>query len=662
MWTFDNPPLEYFQQAYGFRPDSAWLARARLGALRFADYCSASFVSPNGLLLTNHHCSVDNLAAVTMSGERLDSAGFYAATQADERRVPGLFVEQLESITDVTSAVDSAVRGITGDAEIAAARDEAIQAIGERMTTAGGGEAAGIRVEIVTLYSGGIYSAYTYRRYSDVRLVLAPELAIAFFGGDPDNFTYPRYDLDFTFYRVYDDQGQPLKSTNYFPWTSRGAVAGDPVFVVGNPGSTSRLVTVAQLEYNRDAWLPFVLYLYGSRIGVFETFTQEQPTEAARLHLRNLVFDLANAEKANQGQLSGLRDPNLMGRRARGEADFRAALLARPSLASGAGLIDSIAALQPELEQSLGPSRALLTNAALNSATLVRATLAARYAALKAAGAPPEAVQDLAARALAVSDRPSALERLLLAAQFRDLQHGFGDQDTLVVAVLAGRTPDAAAADLLAHSVLPDSARFAALLAGNVSGSSDPAIALAERILRVVLPAQRQVGELTDREDNLAARLARYRFDVYGKSLPPDATFTLRLADGLVKGYPYNGTEAQPFTNFFGLYERYYASGQRAPWNLPPRWATPPVNFELATPFNLVTTNDIIGGNSGSPLLNRNLELVGLVFDGNIESLPNEFIYTDEQARAVSVDARAILTAIGTVYGATRIVDELRGH
>jgi len=302
---------------------------------------------------------------------------------------------------------------------------------------------------------------------------------------------------------------------------------------------------------------------------------------------------------------------------------------------------------------------AFLPSASLGSATLARAALLARYGGAKAAGAPAAQLDQLAAAATAIGDKPAALERLLLAAQFGDLVRGLGARDTLTVALLGGRTAEAAAAELLAHTALADSAAIPGLLAGDLAASSDPALAFDRRVAHVLAPLAERARALAARAQNLGAKLARARFDVYGKAVPPDATFTLRLADGTVKGYPYNGTQAPPFTTFYGMYDRYASAGGKAPWSLPPRWRQPPPGLDLSTPLDLVSTNDITGGNSGSPLLTKNLELVGLIFDGNIESLPGNFIYTDERARAVSVHARAILAALRTAYGASRIVTEL---
>ena len=657
MWTFDTPPLDYFQEAHGFRPDSTWLARARLGALRFADYCSASFVSPRGLVLTNHHCSRENTGKVMGRGENFDSTGFYAAAEADERRVPGLFVDQLIGITDVTATVDSAVRGAKGDAARTRARDDATAALEERLGAAA--RDSTIRVQVVALYNGARYSAYAYRRYTDVRLVLAPELDVGYFGGDDDNFTYPRYDLDFSLYRVYDASGRPLATRDYFRMSTTGAAPGDAVFVVGNPGSTSRLSTVAQLAFARDARLPLYIWLAQSRIAALEAFKREAPAAAAARHVDVEIFGNANWLKASEGQLAALHDPALFRRRELGEAAFRADLARRPAVAGRAALIDSIAAALRERVPVYQRSNAFIPDPGLGSATLARAALLVRYAGAKAAGAPPAQLDQLAHAVEAIGDKPAALERRLVEAQLGDLVRGLGSRDTLVVALLAGRTPEAAAADIVARTALADSARVPSLVAGDLTASQDPALGFVRRVARALDPLEEQSTRLRTRIDDLAAELARARFDVYGTTLPPDATFTLRLSDGVVKGYPYNGTRALPFTTFYGMYDRHAAAGGKAPWSLPARWRRPPAGLDLGTPLDFVSTNDIIGGNSGSPVLNKNLELVGLIFDGNIEFMSGDFIYTDERARSISVDARAIVAALRTAYGAGRIVAEL---
>ena len=416
---------------------------------------------------------------------------------------------------------------------------------------------------------------------------------------------------------------------------------------------------MAQLAYARDVRIPTIVGIYKSRIAALEAFEREQPTLAASRRTRTQIFSYANSLKAEEGQLAGLRDPVLFGRRAAGEAAFRAQLQQRPALATQATLIDSIAAVSRDLT-AIGPRvYGFLSNPDIGSATLGRATLAIRVANAQAGGAPAAQLDQLRRALAQIADKPPALERQLVAAQIGDLIRGLGARDTLVVGILAGRTPDAVAADLLAHTRLADSAQVAAVLGENMATTTDAAIAYVRRVTPVTSPLRDRARGLSARADNLAARLGRARFDVYGRTLPPDATFTLRLADGRVAGYPYNGTWAPPFTTFYGVYERAAAVGGKAPWSLPQRWRKPPAGLDLGTPLDLVSTNDIIGGNSGSPLLNRKLEVVGLIFDGNMESLPGEFIYTDERARALSVDVRGILAALRTPYGATRIVAEL---
>jgi hypothetical protein len=461
---------------------------------------------------------------------------------------------------------------------------------------------------------------------------------------------------------VYDSAGRPLATPDYFRLSNAGASAGDPVFVVGNPGSTSRLETLGQLAYARDVRIPAVLGILDSRIAALEAYERDEPAVAAERRTRTQIFGYANSVKSEKGQLVGLRDPVIFGRRAAGEAAFRSQLERRPATAALAALIDSIAQVGRELT-ALGPRiYGFLQSPELGSATLGRAALVVRYAGAKAGGAPAAQLDRLKQAAMEIPNKPLALERRLVAAQFGDLIRGLGPHDTLVVAVLAGRTPDAAAADLVAHTRLTDSANVEAMLDGDAASSGDAALAYVRRVTPVIAPLRDRARALSARADNLSARLGRARFDVYGRDLPPDATFTLRLADGRVAGYAYNGTRAPAFTTFYGMYDRYAAAGGTPPWSLPPtRWRRPPAGLDLGTPLDLVSTNDIIGGNSGSPLLNRNLEVVGLIFDGNMESLPGDFIYTDERARALSVDVRGILAALRAPYGANRLVTELRG-
>ena len=656
MWTFENPPLDYFRQEYGFTPSAEWLQRLRLAALRLPN-CSASFVSASGLVMSNHHCARESATAVSRAGEDLLTTGFYAQRAEDERRVPDLYVDELVSLRDVTQEVTAATAGQSG-VDLLAARDRKVQEIGERES-----RVTNLRCDVTALYKGGRYSLYCYRRYSDVRLVFVPEKAIGYFGGDPDNFTYPRYDLDVSFFRVYDEAGRPLHPDAYLPWSDAGARDGDAVFVIGNPGSTSRLATVAQLEYRRDLQYPNLVRLLEGRGRILADYMRQHPETRPRLV--NDYFEIQNALKAYVGELKGLRTPALMGRKVAFERNFRNAVLANPALASlYGGLWDQIADLRRQIAQIAPTLNALNQGGILRSKTLGTALAIVRYGEAGAgagAGASDSALKERRAEIMRDVIDPG-LDAPVLAAQLEDAARLLGPSDPWVAEALGGRSPREAAQAIVSGSAIPDTVRRVALLArpGDVATGTDPAI----RLMRDLLPRLRQVAgksrQLAQQEEARGAELARAFFAVYGTAIAPDATFTLRIADGVVKGYDYNGTRAPVFTTFYGLYERHFSNPGDEAWELPPRWQTPPAGFDLRTPLDMVMTNDIIGGNSGSPVVDKSGRLVGLIFDGNIESLPADFIYTAETARAVAVHSVGILTALRDVYGARRILDELR--
>jgi hypothetical protein len=654
MWTFENPPLEYFEAEYGFRPSEEWLSHARLATLRLPN-CTASFVSPAGLVMTNHHCARESATAVSLPGEDLLTDGFLAAAPEDERSVPDLYVDQLVEIHDVTAEVVG-TSPMAGAAQVAA-RDSAAAAIGERL----GGD-LGLSCEVTSLYYGGRYSAYCYQRYDDVRLVFAPEGAIGYFGGDPDNFTYPRYSFDVSFFRVYGEDGRPLSTDYWFPWSEAGAEEGDPVFVVGNPGSTSRLNTVAQLEYKRDLDYPFTIRLLESRAEVLAAHMDRRPE--TRQELINDYFSLRNSLKAFEGELAGLRNPSLMGRKVAFERDFQAAVAGDSGLEARYGrLWDEIADLRRRLGRISPELNGLNQGGFVRSVTLLAAAQLVQFGPAAASGrVPDDVLADFRAELEALVVDPE-LEQAILAAQLADARLLLGDDDPFVRAALGGQEPLEAAATLLQTSAVDDSAGRSGLLAepASIATSADPAIVLMRQALPRLQRASRDYQQLLAQEEARTAQLARALFDVYGAAIPPDATFTLRLADGVVAGYEYNGTRAPAFTTFFGMYDRHFGQPDREEWVLPERWLTRPGAFDLDAPLNLVSTNDIIGGNSGSPLIDRDGAIVGLIFDGNIESLPGDFIYTTEAARAVSVHSAGILEALRDLYGADRIVREIEG-
>ena len=664
MWTFDTPPVDYFEEAYGFRPDEAWFARARLGALRIPG-CSASFVSPDGLVLTNHHCARDHVSAVSQEGETLLDDGFYAEQLADERRIDEFEADQLVEIRDVTDEVASQLAGITDDAARSEARTAALEGIESRILDEFGGEDGGHAVEMISLYNGGRHSAYVFRRYTDVRLVMAPELQMGYFGGDPDNFTYPRYSLDFSLLRVYAEDGSPLDtSEHFFRWSTAGVSAGDPIFVVGNPGSTSRIQTVAELEFRRDVSDKGLLDFLDSRIEALQEFYELDPEAGEALDLRNETFSLLNSQKAYRGILAGLHDPVILAKKRDYEAQFAAALASDESLAEYRGLIERMAEIQRQKE-AVAPgfgSFLAFTTPQYASALLTRAMWAFQYAGASAAGMDQETLDGLKESFLEAPSYPSRLDEILIEARLNDLIRNYGESNPAVQQLLAGRTAEGAAAVIVEGSVLGDSAAAAAALEAGSIGPTDPGLAAIRGMLPLIGSFQQTFGALSTEEQEIAIKLGEARFKVYGFDVPPDATFSLRIADGIVDGFDYNGTTAPVHTTFYGMYDRHHSFGGNdddSPWRLPERWLDPPASFDLSTPFNFVATADIIGGNSGSPVLNRDLELVGVAFDGNISSLPGEYIFLTEFNRTVSVDARGMLEALTDIYQAERIVEEL---
>jgi hypothetical protein len=658
MWTFEYAPLEYFAETYGFQPNDAWFEEARLGALRLSN-CSASFVSPNGLVLTNHHCARESVTEVSGPGETFLDDGFYASSLGEERET-SRSIDQLIAIEDVTAEVHAAVEG-TADAQRAQAEQAIEQELSQRIAAEHGGEDAGIVVEIIGLWDGAKYSAYVFRRYSDLRLVLAPELQIGFFGGDYDNFTFPRYNLDFSFYRIYDEDGNPVKPEFWFEWSEGGVEHGDAVFVIGNPGGSSRLQTVAQLEWRGAARDKAIYDLYKSRADAMQAFYDRDPETGEDMDLRDEIANLRNSEKLFHGWWQGLHNPEYMARRRDSERQFREAAERDPALGPRIGqLLDQMAVIQKQRLEYAADFGAFIAlgSPAFDAAAVQRAQMAYFYVTASQAGAPASALADLKENLLSVEDQPDALHQSLFAARLAAFEEHLGADSPAVQSILQGRTPDAAAAEILAQSALADAASTAEALEDGSLTTEDAAIQVIGAVVERLRTFQLAFQGFGQQEGTLASELGRARFDVYGTTIPPDATFSLRIADGVVKGYEYNGTVAPIYTTFYGLYDHYHAYGPGSDWDLPARWLSPPQTFDLATPLNFVSTADIIGGNSGSPVINTDLEIVGLAFDGNIESLPGDYIYDPKVNRTVAVDVRGILEALDEIYDADRIVLE----
>jgi hypothetical protein len=675
LWTFENPPLDYFEKAYGFRPDAGWLRQARLGALRFADYCSASFVSPRGLILTNHHCARKSVADVSREGETLIRDGFYAERRSAERRVKDLYVEQVVEVRDVTDSLRALVAGAPvedNDIEaIAKARRRQVAQFEERLTRRAERQDTTLRVRVVPLYDGARYSAYTVKRYHDVRLVMAPERDLGYYGGAADNFTYPRYTLDVAFFRAYTPEGEVVQDNVYFPFSRTGVSEGDLVFAVGSPGTTRRLSTAGELAYQRDAALPQRLETLRTRVPLLKTFIENHPDAAEEYGLENTLFSLQNALKATRGELEGLRDPYLLARRRAAQQAVLDSMAGRDSLQrryrEALRKTEQVQSAKRSATRQAGAFTGFL-NPRLGSHLLARAFYGYYYATLqRRPDVPADELERIRRQGLQVENQPPGLEQKYITARLRRLRDELGASDPTVQRALDGQSPRTVAERLVSKSALLDSTGFAKVLEVGYLGSGDPSVNVIRPLASLFLQVNRQQRDFTLSEEALAARRALARLALPGAAsrLAPDATATLRLSDGRVKGYEYNGTRAPPHTTFYGLYD-HYASYRLAPepneaWDLPERWKTPPEAFQRATPLNLVSTNDIAGGNSGSPLLNRDLEVAGVVFDSNIQAFSNTFLYRKRAARAISVDARAILEALEDIYEAERLVGEITG-
>lgn len=663
MWTFDNPPRQQWRERYQFEPTSAWLDHLRLSSIRLIDGGSgggsASFVSPNGLLLTNQHVAAGQLLKLSTSTRDLVRDGYHAVTRDAELKCPDLEANVLVSFEDVTRRVQDAVKPGANDAEAAAARGSTIATIEKESF-----DKTGLRSDVVTLYSGGEYWLYRYKKYTDIRLVFAPEEQIAYFGGDYDNFVFPRHDLDIAFLRAYEN-GQPARTEHYLRWSEKGATDGAFVVLSGLPGSTDRLLTMTQITYQRDTGNPLQRRVWESRRNTLAAYGRSG-AEAAR-QAAGSIRSLENSLKRLVGQQQGLENPRNLARKAEEEKALRAKVAATPAWQQQYGSAwDRIDALYRDV-----PARA--TRLAFSTLSPSRlggyATTLVRYEQemKKASDTRLEEFRDSRLDALKLalfSTAPvyPALEEAILAGWLEEARRALGPDDPFVKGALQGREPSQVAKEAVTGTGLADVAKRKAMLEQGVATSTDSLIALARRIDPIARELRNwQESSLRSVEASAGQHIASARFAAYGKSVYPDATFTLRLGYGRVLGYDEDTTLVPWKTTLFGLYDRAESFEEKPPFTLPTRWKAKRDRLALATPLNFAYTGDTIGGNSGSPIVNRAGELVGLNFDSNQQKLPNRYLYVDESegSRAIAVHSAAIIEALARVYDAKALVHEI---
>lgn len=663
MWTLEDAPLEYFEEKYSFKPSEEWMNKIQKSALKFGSWCSASFVSGDGLILTNHHCVDFITSRIEEEGEEINENGFYAPTLEDERKVPNLSVDQLLLIEDVTNEVFSAIDSVKDQENREKVRAEKIAEIEKAYS-----EKTDLICNVTSLYQGGKYSLYGYKRYTDVRAVYVNETNMGLYGGDPDNFTYPRYNPDFAFFRVYDDEGNPLQTENYFEWSLEGAQEDEPIFVVGHPGSTYRLKTMSQLEFMRDFSSRNSAFLSKGKTDIYYDLIKID-TANAKIYESRMVY-IGNSAKVFCGMYDFLTDEYLMARKRDFENKFKSAVLNDPELKGKYGhLWDALESVVAEKNEYAGRLSAYTISSRSNSKyfsiaqDMVKLARELNKAENERRPDYKTAKIDQTIKSIFPEDFNYLLEEKYLELNIEYFYLNLGVNNSWLKQMFNGLRGEATAQYAIKSSSIssPEKIKKLAESGGEaILNSPDPFITYILKSEEVLASISTQSNENKETEKMLENELGKALFEVYGTTIPPDATFTLRISDGELKSYNYNGTIAPTHTTFYGMYDRYYSHNQKYPWDLPERWQNPKEGFKMSTQYNFISTNDVTGGSSGSPVLNAEAKIIGTSFDGNIESIPGDFIYNPVNNRSVSVSSAAILQILKYIACADRIVDELK--
>ncbi len=669
-WTFDEFPREYFKERYNFNPSDEWIEKVKLSAIKFSTWCSSSFVSEDGLIMTNHHCIDFVSNRIQKEGENIDKNGFYAPTLQDERKVQGIFVDNLIFMKDISEEISNKLNNNKDKCKA----DILVEIKKEY------DENTGLNCVIVPFYNGSKYSVYGYKRYNDIRAVYFNESSVGLYGGDPDNFTYPRYNADFAFLRAYDENGKPAKIENYFKWSNEGPKPDELLFVVGNPGKTQRSKTVEQIKYMGQVESRNNAFIYERLMKMYYDMIEMYPEFAEKL-----IADMgaiSNTAKVNIGEYKAVINPYLLKRKQMFEDELQNIVFNDAKLKNKYGHIwEGIKDLQTEMSK-FGNLKAGYTvsyrglsvnlfNTAVKLYMLAETLKKKDYKTLNDSLKTfidtqiDESFDNSKNRfgkkkAAHEYDETTELKKLAILLDLISLN--LGNDNNFVKALTNGKTGEEAAKFLLKETILRDKEKVKKLFYEGlraVNNSKDPVINFIFNTRKDLEEYQKRAQEISDAQSELENQLGEVLYAVYGSKVPPDATFTLRISDGVVKGYEYNGTIAPPITTFYGMYDRYYSFNKKYPWDLPARWANPGNGLDLSTPYNFSLTSDITGGSSGSPIINKNGEVVGIAFDGNIESLAGDFLFDEQINRCIGVTSQGILEILGDIAGAERIKQEL---